>query len=145
MSPRFTSRTALALTVLSLGLIGQALLASPATASTFVANTNSGGGGGSGGTWDQTKVPLPHLPGQPPIFDRNLQSATVADVVALDQTSEPAADAAMIAFYENNTACTVDTNGRPNVQDTIICPNGTATTTDAIDNGTWIHVFRRVR
>ncbi|GAA5179117.1 hypothetical protein GCM10023322_08150 [Rugosimonospora acidiphila] len=105
-------------------------------------NGGGGGGGGGGNTWDQTKVPLPHLPGQAPIFDRNLQSATVADVVALDQTSETAADASMIAFYENNTGCTVDTNGKPNVQDTIICPRGTATTTDALDGTTWIHVFR---
>jgi hypothetical protein len=46
----------------------------------------------------------------------------VADVVALDQTSEPAADASMIAFYEN-----------------------TATTTDALVGRTWVHVFRLVK
>lgn len=104
--------------------------------------SGSGGGGGNNGTWDQTKVPLPHLPGQPPVFDRNLQSQTVADVVALDQTSETAADDSMIAFYESNTACTVDTHAKPDVQDTIICPHGTATTTDALDGSTLIHVFR---
>jgi hypothetical protein len=129
--------------------IGTASAASPAAPAGghAAARTNSGGGsgGGGGGTWNQTKVPLPHLPGQAPVFDRNLQSATVADVVALDQTSEPAADASMIAFYQNNTACTVDTNGKPNVQDTITCPNGTATTTDALDGSTWVHVFRLVK
>jgi hypothetical protein len=102
----------------------------------------NGGGGGGGGTWDQTKVPLPHQPGQPPIFV--LQSSTVADVVALDQTSEAAADASMIAFYQNNTACTAAYTPKPSVQDTITCPGGTATTTDAFAGGKWIHVFRLV-
>jgi hypothetical protein len=69
----------------------------------------------------------------------------VADVAALDQTGEPAADASMIAFHENNTACTVDPSGRPDVQDTITCPQGTATTTDALDGSTWVHVFRLVK
>jgi hypothetical protein len=105
--------------------------------------SNGGGGGGGGGTWDQAKVPLPHQPGQPPVFFI-VQSATVADVVALDQTSEAAADASMIAFYQNNTACTVDTHPHPSVQDTITCPGGTATTTDAFADGTWVHVFRLV-
>lgn len=104
--------------------------------------SGSGGSGGNGGTWDQTKVPLPHLPGQAPVFV--LQSQTIADVVALDQTSEAAADASMIAFYEDNTACTVDTHAKPDVQDTITCPDGIATTTDAFSGNTWIHVFRLV-
>lgn len=123
--------------------VGTASAAGPAAPAGghTAASVNSKGGG----TWDQAKVPLPHLPGQPPTFDRNLQSATVADVVALDQTSEPAADASMITFYQDNTACTVDTNGKPNVQDTITCPGGTATTTDALDGSTWVHVFRRVK
>lgn len=66
-----------------------------------VASSNSdggsGGGDGGGGTWDQTKIPLPHQPGQPPVFVLN--SSKVADVEALDQTSEEAADASMFAFY----------------------------------------------
>lgn len=132
--------------------IGMASAATSATRSGGHVSSNSGDGsgssGGSGGsssTWDQTKVPLPHLPGQAPVFDRNLQSSTIADVVALDQTSEAAADASMIAFYQNNTACTVDTHAKPDVQDTITCPHGTATTTDALDGSTWVHVFRLVK
>jgi hypothetical protein len=128
--------------------IGTASAAAPAGGH-VIASTNRGGGSGSASgsnrTWDQTKVPLPHLSGQAPVFDRGLQSSTVADVVALDQTSEAAADASMIAFYQNNTGCTVDTHGKPNVQDTIICPDGTATTTDALDGSTWVHVFRLVK
>jgi hypothetical protein len=136
---------------LSLIGIGTASAASPAATAGghAVAGSHGGGGGsgsgGGGGTWDQTRIPLPHLPGQAPVFDRGLQSSTVADVVALDQTGEPAADASMIAFYENNTACTVDPSGKPNVQDTITCPQGTATTTDALDGSTWVHVFRLVK
>jgi hypothetical protein len=150
-----TGATVASLAMLGLSLFGASASASVgdhrvASASHGVASGSSkdgggGGGGGSNGTWDQSKVPLPHLPGQAPIFDRNLQSQSVADVVALDQTSEPAADASMIAFYENNTACTVDTHGGPNVQDTITCPKGTATTTDALDGSTWVHVFRLVK
>jgi hypothetical protein len=141
----------LALLSFSLIGIGTASAATPAAGGGHVvASASHGGGsggnnGGGGGTWDQTKVPLPHRPGQPPVFDRNLQSQTIADVVALDQTSETAADASMIAFYQNNTSCTVDTRGRPNVQDTITCPGGTATTTDALDGSTWVHVFRLVK
>jgi hypothetical protein len=139
----------LSISLISIGTASATTPAPPAgthvDVSTHSGHNGGGGGGGGGGTWDQIKVPLPHLPGQPPIFDRNLQSATVADVVALDQTSEPAADASMIAFYQNNTACTVDTHGKPNVQDTITCPGGTATTTDALDGNTWVHVFRRVK
>lgn len=134
--------------VLSFSLIGIGTASAASTnkggGSGSGSGSNNNGGGGSSGTWDQTKVPLPHLPGQAPVFFI-VQSKTVADVVALDQTSEPAADASMIAFYQNNTACTVDTHGKPNVQDTITCPRGTATTTDALAGGTWIHVFRLVK
>lgn len=132
-------------TVFSLSLFGisAASAAAPAGHSGF-ASDSQGGGDGGGGTWDQGKVPLPHLPGQAPVFV--LQSQTVADVAALDQTSEAAADASMIAFYANNTACIVDTHPEPDVQFTIICPRGTATVTDTapVFAGEWVHVFRLV-
>lgn len=128
----------------SLAALGFSLLgtgsASAATSTGRSLSSYDDGGSGGGGTWDQAKVPLPHLPGQPPVL--LLQSRTIADVVALDQTSEAAADASMIAFYQDNTDCTVDTRAMPSVQDTITCPGGIATTTDALAGTTWIHVFR---
>lgn len=137
-------------TVFGLSLFGisTASAAAPAGGHSGFASDSQGGGdgggGGGGGTWDQSKVPLPHLPGQAPVFV--LQSQTVADVAALDQTSEAAADASMIAFYANNTACVVDTHPEPDVQFTIICPRGTATVTDTapVFAGEWVHVFRLV-
>ncbi len=118
---------------LSLTGIGTASAATP----------SSHGGGGDSGTWDQTKVPLPHLPGQAPVF--LLQSQTVADVVALDQTSDDAARAGMFAFYADNTDCTAKfTLGPGDIDDVITCPHGTATSREALDftTGTWFHVFR---
>jgi hypothetical protein len=127
---------------IGIGTASAATHAAPASGH-LAASSNSGGGSGSGdGTWDQTKIPLPHQPDQPPVFV--LQSSTVADVEALDQTSEEAADASMFAFYQNNTDCTAAYTPKPNVQDTITCPRGTATTTDAFSGGKWIHVFRLV-
>lgn len=137
----------LGLSLTGIGTASAATSAAPAGGHA-VASTNSdggsggGGGGGGGGTWDQTKIPLPHEPDQPPVII--LQSSTVADVEALDQTSEEAADASMFAFYQNNTDCTAAFTPMPNVQDTITCPHGTATTTDAFSGGKWIHVFRLV-
>lgn len=64
---------------------------------------------------------------------------------ALDQTSEEAADVSMFAFYQNNTDRTAAYTRKPSVQDTITCPSGTATTTEAFSGGNWIHVFRLVR
>lgn len=139
----------LGLLLIGVGTASAATHAAPAGGHVAVSSdsgggSGSGGGGGGGGdgTWDQTKIPLPHQPGQPPVFV--LQSATVADVEALDQTSEEAADASMFAFYQNNTDCTAAYTPKPDVQDTITCPRGTATTTDAFSGGKWIHVFRLV-
>lgn len=127
---------------LSLSLIGINTARAAAPPGGHSASASISNGGDDGGTWDQTKVPLPHLPGQAPTFV--LQSQTTADVVALDQTSEAAADAAMIAFYEENTTCTVDTHPKPDVQFTVTCPRGTATVTDTapVFAGEWVHVFR---
>lgn len=131
------------LVVAPVAVLGLSLVSSGAASA---ATPSSHGGGSSSGTWDQTKVPLPHLPGQGPVF--LLQSQTVADVVALDQTSEDAARASLDSFYANNTACTVKfTLGPGDIDNMITCPHGSATSSLALDfsTGTWFHVFRAVK
>lgn len=134
----------LGLSLIGIGTASAATSSAPAGGHVVASPSSDGGsgGGGDGGTWDQTKIPLPHQPGEPPVFVLN--SSKVADVEALDQTSEEAADASMFAFYQDNTDCTAAFTPMPNVQDTITCPHGTATTTDAFSGGKWIHVFRLV-